>query len=220
MISGFFSSIAMYLFGLLVLVALFRRSEAASTGSPLALRAFQVNAESSPAVLIEGRTPGLIAWLLTMVGIDAYTVFIVTKEQIRIRRAGLSGEHHTVIPTASVASTQCGYTQPLMLLILAALFLFVTLVFSIKLESAAVMLVGLLSALACALFYVYRRTIQIVLETSGGRQVGVAFRPSFVEGVHVNLQMALQATARLNNIIVSRSTLSTTEENEPPAAMR
>lgn len=189
--------------GFVVLVL--RRSRTGGTGSPLVLRKFEVKSDGVPAVLIEGRAPGLIAWVLTLAGLDAYTALIVTDDQIRVKKAGLSGEAHSVVPTAAVSSTNCGYSQPIWLLGLAGFIVLVSLVYALKTHSTAVMLAGLVVSITCVLMYVYHRKIEISLETSGGTVVGIAFRPSIVEGVHVNLQKALHAIARINGIVIARS---------------
>lgn len=193
-----------------VVYAILRKNSlGAGTGPILVLRRFEIKTDESPAVLIEGRPSGLMSWILTVFGLEALTVFMVTDEQVRVRRASLFGEIHDVVPTAAVSSTRCAYLQPTGLLIFAGVIVVLSLVFALvdRGHAAADILFGLTVGIICAVTYVLQRKIVISIETRGGRPVGVAFKPSLIEGVYVNLPKALAVVARINNIVVARSAL-------------
>lgn len=190
----------------LVVVSVLRKGNGPGVLGPiLVLRRFEVTTEGSPAVLIEGRPSGLVSWILTSAGLETLTVFMVTGEQIRVRRASLSGESHHVAPTTDVSSTQCGYSQPFVLLIVGAIAALFSFLWALYAHSTAAFTGGLLVALVCALIYALQRTMFISVETTGGDRFGVAFKPSVIEGVNVNLPKALQAVARINAIVIARA---------------
>lgn len=206
-----FSGLIMYFWAAVifaVIVAVLRRDTLGTSGPALVLRRFEVSDTDEPAVLIEGRPSGFTAWILTMVGLDTLTTFTVTEDEVRIKSASLSGEIHHVVPTATISSTHSGYTQPIGLLILAGIVLLASLLMALKAAEGAkavILLSGLVAAIACALLYVFNRKIAIVVETFGGMKIGVAMKPSAIEGVHVNLQKSLKAVARVNRIIVAHA---------------
>lgn len=192
----------------LVAASVLRKSYVTGVLGPiLVLRRFEVKAEGSPAVLIEGRPSGLVSWILTSAGLETLTVFMVTDKHIRVRRASLSGESHQVVPTTAVSSTECGYSQPIALFIGAAIAALLSLLWALYAHSTAVFTVGLFIALACTLVYLLQRKVFITVETTGGDHFGVAFKPSVIEGVNVNLPKALQAVARINAIVSDRSAM-------------
>lgn len=187
------------------LVLMLRRCGFGGLGPTLVIRRFEINADTTPAVLIEGRPSGFFAWIATAIGLDTVTLLMVTNEQIRLKRTSVCGEIHDVIPTTAVSSTQCGYNQPIGLLIFAAINLVLAFLLALYAHSMAVILGGLALGLICTLLYVFQRQIVISVETAGGSRIGIAFKSSAIEGVHVNLQKALQVIARINGIVIARS---------------
>jgi hypothetical protein len=189
------------------LASLFMRRGALAIGGPvLVLRKFEVNAAGSPAVTIEGRPSGLVAWLLTRLGLDTLTTLTVTDHQLSFKSASLSGEIHHVVPSTEISSTHCGYSQPIWLLILGGVILLFSMLSAMNSNNAARTFVGgLLLAGVLGVSYLFQRKIAISVETTGGMVMGLAFKPSAIEHVSVNLSQALQAADRINRIVVARS---------------
>ena len=188
-------------------VAMFgRRGSLASTGPALALRKFEINASGPVAVVIEGRPSGLVGWLLTTLGLDTLTTLVVTSEHVSFKYAGLSGEVRHVVPTNKISSTHCGYSQPIWLLIVGGAILILAMLSSLNSNNAAQIFVsGVLLAGACGVVYLMQRKIVISVETSGGLIMGLAFKPSVIEQVSMNLPEALRAIKRINDLVVERS---------------
>lgn len=183
-----------------------KRGALAITGPALVLRKFEVNATGSVAVIIEGRPSGVVAWALTTVGLDTLTTLTVTDQQVSFKSAGLSGEIHHVVPSAEISSTHCGYAQPIWLLILGGGILLLSMLSALNSRDAAQTFIGgILLAAICGAIYLMQRKIAITVETSGGMVVGLAFKPSVIENVSVNLIDALRAIKRINRIVTERS---------------
>lgn len=183
-----------------------RRGALAMSGPVLVLRKFEVHPEGDAAVLIEGRPSGLVAWLLTTIGLDTLTTLSVTDRQVSFRSASLSGELHHLVPTTEISSTHCGYSQPIWLLILGGAILVVSMLAAMNSFSAAqVFISGLFVAGICVVIYLLQRKIVITVETTGGMVMGLSFKPSAIENVSVSLPRALEAVARINSIVVAKS---------------
>lgn len=196
--------IVLVIAGLASVVA--RQGALAASGPVLVLRKLEVNDAGSPAVVIEGRPSGFMAWLLTTVGLDTLTTLKVTDHEVSFRSAGLSGEIHHVVPSAAISSTHCGYSQPIWLLVVGGVLLLFSLVVALSSPGGAgTLLGGVVMAGACAAIYMLQRKIAISIETTGGMVMGLAFKPSAIEQVSVNLAGALRAVDRINGIVVARS---------------
>jgi hypothetical protein len=188
-----------------IIVGLVRRGPLGMTGPVLVLNRFEVNVNGSPAVAIEGRASGFVAWLLTMAGLDTSTTLTVTDEQVSFKSAGLSGEIHRVVPSKEISSTHCGYSQPIWLVILGGVILLLAVVSAVTSRDATYLIVGLVLTAIVGAVYVLQRRIAIAVETTGGQVMGLAFKPSPMEKVSINLQGALKAIDRINDIVVAKS---------------
>lgn len=183
-----------------------RRGALAMSGPVLALRKFDVSPDGAVAVFIEGRPSGLIAWLLTTIGLDTLTTLRVTDRQVSFRSASLSGELHHLVPTSEISSTHCGYSQPVWLLILGGGILILSMLAAMNSFNAGrVFVSGVFVAGICGVIYLLQRKIAITIETTGGLIMGLSFKPSIIENVSVNLPRALEAVDRINNIVVANS---------------
>ena len=89
--------------------------------SALVLKEFSINYDGPEYVHIVARKSGLLSWLLTMIGIDATTIFRVYADRIEFEKGGLSGKLNTTIPLSSVSIASCGYTKPFILMVLMIL---------------------------------------------------------------------------------------------------
>ena len=187
---------------------LLRRGGLAIAGPVLVLRKFDVNSSGSPAVAIEGRASGFFAWLLTILGVDTLATLTVTDRQVLFKFASWSGESHHLVPTTQVSSTHCRYSQPIWLLLLGGVILLLSMLLALTNRSqntTQIFVAGLLVAGACGLIYLFRRKVEIAFETTGRRGMRLAFKPSVIEHVSINLQQALRAVNRINAIVAGVS---------------
>ena len=150
-----------------VFAALCRAGRSASTRTPtLVLTAFATDpapAGVGPCLDIVGRPTGVLAWLLTTMGLSTQTRWTVTDLQVSIHSAGLSGELNNAVPLAHVSGTHCGYTKPFALLVVAAAQLIGAIAGGLAAPSggAGVVLLGLV--VAGVLLAVYWTRKQITL---------------------------------------------------------
>ena len=85
----------------------------------LVLKEFSIdeNATTGAQVRIVARKEGLIAWLLTLMGIDVTTIFEVYSNRIEFSRGSLSGKLCNVIPLSALSVGTTGYTKPIIFLV-------------------------------------------------------------------------------------------------------
>jgi hypothetical protein len=215
MFAGFMQSVIGFIFLILLYVAWASRKNAPS-GSVLVLREFQINAHATEGavITIRGRVSGLIAWLLTLVDIDTETTLTVTTDRFSLQRASLSGRQVVQAPLATIASTHSAYYQPVWALLMAAWFALAGLVAAAldrSDESGAKekdLLAGLIIAVVFMVIFRLGRKISIFIESGGGKYYGVAFKPSVIEGVSVDLDTALRVSAILNGCAMRAALLA------------
>lgn len=192
----------------------------------LVLRHVRMDMHDPSGVFVEmaGRSSGLISWILTALRLLDETSLVVTERHISIKRCGLSGEEHDVIPLPSIASTRCAYKQPIWLLILGIFSIVVGIFEGLTVgdyryeldpffgenDPATVFICGgLIIGTALLITFILQKSLSIQLETDGGSKFLVIFRRTIIENVSVDMKMALQiiqivnekaATAQIQNL--------------------
>src|SRR5712692_8869824 len=170
------------------------------TGPVLVVRRFDVGQDVWPAVSIEGRQSGLLPRLLALVGVDKATTLEVTDELITFERAGIWREQRAAIPLSQVASAQCATSQPLWHLSamgVIAMWLFISAAgerLTLQEFGAGVVVAGVCGVL-CAL----QRTIELVIETSGGTTIALSFTALSVRHT-ITLQDVIHAAERITEL--------------------
>jgi hypothetical protein len=153
--------------------------------------------KSGNYILIRGRQPGLLAWVLAHVGVDPMTILKVNANRVEFSRASLAGTDFRMIPLASISSTYYGYHKPWGAA-LGVFFLLFWLSGSLLLAlpvSGAAKAVGTLFAFAVAagialLKYFLGRTLALGFVEQSGMLSGMQFKRSGVEGIEVDEEQA------------------------------
>jgi hypothetical protein len=173
----------------------------ARRGGPLlVVRRFDVGLDGWPAVSIEGLQTGLIPRLLALVGVDKATTLEVTEELITYRRAGIWGERRAAIPLAQVASAQCAVSQPVWHLSAIGLI-----VMCLLLAAAGERLTpeafgaGVIAAGVCGVLCALQRTVDLVIETSGGTTIALSFTAMSLRHA-ISLQDVIHASERITEL--------------------
>lgn len=181
-----------------------KRGALGMSGPVLVLRKFEVSSTSLTAVVIEGRPSGFVAWLLTTLSLDTLTTLEVTDTKVTLKEASLSGEIHHLVPVKEIASTHCGFSQPIWLLVLGGILLILSVLSALGSGDMGPALVGgILVSVLCLVIFALQKKIVITIETTGGLVMGLAFKPSAMEQVSVNLAKALEAVDRINGIVMA-----------------
>jgi hypothetical protein len=187
-----------------------------STGSPLVLKAFHVDAASG-RVQIVGRKPGLLAFLLNMMGFDATSWLEASRHEVRFRRASLFGEELSVCPCPNIASTSCGYLKPVQLLILAFLLLVASIYTTAIGEGTAAGILALI-AIGALVLYFLKKKLYVLIQPSGGPPFLIVFKRSVIENVRVDMDQAREAISVISQNIVSTQTYGIPPTLTPPPA--
>jgi hypothetical protein len=184
--------------------AAFLKKSGGFAGPTLVLRKFKINESPIDNVLIEivGRPEGIIGWLLTTLGLDAETALKVTDTEISFKSSSLQGELHRVVSLQSVSSTHCGYSKPILFMIIGVIVIIGGILGGIAESSVSIFFVGLILGMVFVNLYWLKKAIILTLETSGGMVLGLAFSRSVIENVSIDMEQALNAIRTINKYVV------------------
>jgi hypothetical protein len=180
-------------------------------GGALVLRKFDVLSQpgkpEEPVIVIEGRKEGLISFFLSVVGLDATTLLVVTRGNFSMSAGSLFGQITFNVPLTSIASTQCGFSKPIGLLIFAVLLMVGALfaLFSGGDAGMAAAVVLALVSIGCMIGYSLKKKMALGVETNGGMHLGIAFKRSVIESVTVDIDKVRSVEALLREMVVASS---------------
>ncbi len=176
-------------------------------GAPLVLRRFQIDETgvSGANVWIEARQPGIVSFLLTMVGLDPNSSLRVTRGSISFQNSSVFGMNQVSTPLANIGAFVGGYKKPFWALVFSGLMMLFGL--SLALTEDGGILFGLFAILALIglIYYYLQKTMFMGFETSGGGTYGFAFKASVLEGVGVDINRVEGTIAYVNSLISSAS---------------
>ena len=175
-------------------------------GGALVLRKFIVSTSAGKSdeaiVEIEGRKPGLIAWLLTAMGIDATTSLVITRRDITFRAGSFFGEMNSMMPMTAVATAHGGYSKPVEYLIAAGGLLLGGLGMLGE-DEGWLGLVFLIGAGFFAAMYSLEKRMALSVESSGGAVFGLVFKRSLIEGVAVDVNKVKEVIAIIREMALA-----------------
>ena len=164
-----------------------------------------------PLLDAQGRAPGLLAFVLTAMGLDPTTTFLCYPDRIEIVEAGMSGRQSLVLPLNKVTGIVGGHSMPLAPLALAGFgFLLavpsvLALVLSLGDAATAIVaaIMGVFFVVVGLLAYFLGRSMTLAVQNGGDSLHGIRFGQGIIEGVAVNPQRVQQAVEMLNRAVAA-----------------
>ncbi len=149
------------------------------------------------SVNLAGRPEGLWSWLLNLFGLGTTVRFDITSTSIQRRIQTPSSLSIDAVPIKNVASVNSGYQKTALYLGIALFLTSITLMGAIALflpqrivsEQGPILVGTIISAFLAVVFfgaYYFSKRLLLQVETSGGRFIGIAFRPGIVNGFDVD----------------------------------
>ena len=147
----------------------------------LVLSELKVDREGPVPVQMSGRKAGLIAWILTKIGIDPTTTLTVTEHRVEISEGSLSGRVVHRIPLCSVSNIGAGYLKPFGMLVAGVLLTVMGLCSAFAHgETSGSAVIFLLGAGACFADYYLCKTLALFVLSASGVGVHIAFKPGII----------------------------------------
>lgn len=183
------------------------------SGPALVLRQFTVSTAPSkpepPVVEIEGRKPGLISFVLTILGIDNTTRLAITRREISFRTGSLFGEITSVVPLTAVASAHSGFAKPIAHLIAAAIIVLLSVGAAVgapprsPVSPGMILGVGLAVAAVLLVSYILGKKMALFVESSGGTIFGLVFKRGVIEGVPVDIDKVKAVVEIIRELVIA-----------------
>lgn len=174
-------------------------------GPTLVLRRFDVSRTPTDGVFVDiaGRPAGLLGWILTVTG---GVTGLATEQSLRVTATEIvqhSGTGRDLVPISHVASASTGYSKSTWMLWLGLLLLAYGLYKGFGADSKIVLGLGLIFGGGLLAGYWFSRRLKIVVETVGGRMIGLNFKRSVIEGVAVDLEKCATVVDVLQHLILA-----------------
>ena len=217
--SGIFTSVLstglclVPIMGLFLIFLLRSRGNGSSSTEPWVLKTFQIDNTgiSGAHLYIEARKPGLMSFILNLLGLDDSASLKVTNGLISFRKSSLLGLIQTSTGLTQIGSFQGGYSKPLSLLFLGMVsflagtyveFLFISEVG----EFSGFFVIGACLSLLFLIAYALQKNLMFGFETSGGAYYGIAFKRGILNGVSVDIAQ-VETAITLVNLLIGSATL-------------
>ena len=185
--------------------------------SALVIKAWR--AESKPIddknnyVSITGRESGLIAWILSLMGVDPVTTIRVGMDRVEFSSSSLAGTQSRLIPLQSICSTYYGYHKPWKAAVgIVAFFLF----FGSAIASAVMhdgshsggaslfLGAGAVGFICALIYYFLNRTLTLGFVEVSGFVGGIKFKRSVIENIDINEAQAKAVCTVIQRLIEAK----------------
>lgn len=161
--------------------------------------------EKNNFISITGRKGGLIAWFMSLIGIDPTTKIVVGMNRLEFTANSLAGTASRMIPLQNICSTYYGYYKPIKE---ASATAFVFMILAGYLVGAVgvpgsllVFGVGLVIAL---IQYFLNRELTLGFVEHSGVVNGIRFKRSVIENIDVNEEQAKSACIIIQKLIEAK----------------
>ena len=185
--------------------------------SALVIKAWK--AESKPIddknnyVSITGRESGLVAWILSLMGVDPVTTIRVGMDRVEFSSSSLAGTQSRLIPLQSICSTYYGYHKPWKAAVgIVAFFLFFgTSIASAVMQDgsrnggASIFLgAGAAGFIIALIYYFLNRTLTLGFVEVSGFVGGIKFKRSVIENIDINEAQAKSVCTIIQRLIEAK----------------
>ena len=160
----------------------------------------------APTVEIVGRSRGILAFLLSLIGFSPITRFTLAGNELRCQSASLFGQSSQTIPINQISTLSAGVRKPVENLVGAAVFLLGGISFGISNEEWPPFIVGLVLAIVLVAGYVLAKSFFIKVYPEGGPEIALDFKPNVIEGGPIDVDRALSVIGVIRDMVLYQET--------------
>ncbi|MFZ6870776.1 hypothetical protein ACO0LF_01755 [Undibacterium sp. Di27W] len=161
-------------------------------------------------ISITGRQSGLIAWILSLMGVDPTTRILVGVDRVEFTSNSLAGTESRMLPLQSICSTYYGYHKPWKkaLGFFAIAFFIASSLIKEQMFTPAIVIL-LVGALIGLVYYFLNRELTMGFVENSGLIDGIRFKRSVIENIDVNEEQAKSACVIIQKLIEAKEKRST-----------
>ena len=196
-----------WLIAIIIAISIVKRVRSGSVFS-MALKKFSLNEGADEFLRIEGRRPGLISWVLSLMGISPVRTLVCNGQAIKFETvAERFGKKTQTIPRNAITEVQSGIDKPFLNLIFAGISVLVGIIFALTIArysgstAALTFFVGLVVGGIFVAFYFLKRTVEFSI-LIGSRKMTIRVKRSIIEGQSVSPEQYEAVAAALTAAIL------------------
>lgn len=182
-----------------------------AAANSLVIQEKEINESGPHYIHLKGRRAGIIAKLLSLMGIDASTSFDVYEDRIEFTSGSVFGRTTEVIPMSAVCNVGTGYVKPAALLF-TGIFLLVGSIPSFMQEKWAG-IITLLFAAGCFVGYLLGKTMMVYARSTGADLDVIAFRRSVIENLKIDDSEANRIVQIMNKLVINANRRGSDNQN-------
>lgn len=166
----------------------------------LVLKEFKLDENADEYLYISGRSEGIWAYLLTLIGIDTTTELRCNSKSLLFKTASLrKGQADITIPNSAVTAVVTGFHKPFALLVVAALFL----LGGLSAHTIWSIALGLVVAAVCVFLYYIGKSTLFGVYNGGDHPIAALYiKRSVIEGVSITFEKYQSAALLLNKAVL------------------
>jgi len=156
-------------------------------------------------ISITGRPSGLIAWILSLMGVDPTTRILVGVDRVEFTANSLAGTESRMLPLQGICSTYYGYHKPWKqaLSYFSIGFFIAYFLMAAQLFTPA-LLVIFAGAVIGLVYYFLNRELTLGFVENSGVISGIRFKRSVIENIDVNEEQAKSACVIIQKLIEAK----------------
>ncbi|MCH8620763.1 hypothetical protein [Undibacterium sp. TS12] len=157
-------------------------------------------------ISITGRQSGLLAWLLSLLGVDPTTKIMVGLDRVEFTSNSLAGTESRMIPLQGICSSYYGYHKPwkqAASFFAIAFFIASGLIRDGGLVTGGLVVLGI-GAIISLVYYFLNRTLTLGFVENSGVINGIRFKRSVIENIDVNEEQAKSACVIIQKLIEAK----------------
>jgi len=159
----------------------------AAAKSALVVKEIKINDEGPHYVHIVARQAGVLAFLLSIIGIDSTTIFDLYEDRLEFIEGSLSGRLTTVMPLSAVSIATSGFVKPFIHLILGILLLPVC--------------IGIFFIIS----YYLSKSLVVSIDSNGSSSITICLKRSVIEGVNMDENTAYAIVQRIKDLTLAQT---------------
>ena len=169
----------------------------AAARAALVVKEIKINEEGPQYVHIVARKSGVIAFLLSIVGIDSTTTFDVYEDKLEFSQGSLSGYVKSCMPLSSMTVATGGFVKPFMELVIGILLVFPASIFTLGISA----IIGII----LIIHYFLSKTLLVQVVASSGWDATICLKRSVIEGVEINQDTADKIVDIIKNLVMAKT---------------
>ena len=148
-------------------------------------------------IRLVGRKGGVIAWLFTLIGLNATVTLEVYEDRIEYTKKSWSGYMLEIIPLSKVSNLVCARLKPFIYFVWAAVAAYC----AYRYESW----IPLIVTVIMAIMYFLKKTVMISIVPHSGQGAAIAFKRSIIENKGISDEEA-QEIIKMVAVLIENAT--------------